>query len=69
MPAALLAVCLLVTTPVLFHSASIWHEQSKIDVEAHEQRERFFDRLAARQSVHREKDRWAFEDGDHLRSI
>jgi hypothetical protein len=64
MPAALLAVCLLVTTPVLVHSASIWHEQSKIDVEDREQRERFFDQLAARQSARGERDRKAFESDE-----
>ena len=69
MPAALLAVCLLVTTPVLVHSASLWREQTKIDVEAREQRERFFDHLAARQSARLEKDRGAFGDGDRLRSV
>jgi hypothetical protein len=58
---SILVICLLATTPIAVYSASNWPEDRRIDRSVLEERERFFDRLAADQAFRREKLRGEFE--------
>ena len=58
---SILVICLLATTPVAVYAVSSWPDERKVDVEAREQRERFFDHLAAQQALRREELRSRFD--------
>lgn len=60
----ILVICLLAVMPVAVYSASTWPDEPRIDLEARQQRERFFDQLAARQAQRWERDRRAFEGAE-----
>lgn len=63
----ILVICILAVMPVAVYSASTWPDEPRIDLEARQQRERFFDQLAVRQALRRERDRRAFEGTDRRR--
>ena len=65
----ILAVCLVVTTPVLVYTASTWPNERQSNLAAREQRERFFDDLAAHQAARLEMDRSAFEGRERSRPV
>ena len=63
----ILVICILAVLPVAVYSASTWPDEPRIDQEARQQRERFFDQLAVRQALCRERDPRAFEGTDRRR--
>ncbi|WP_146056505.1 hypothetical protein [Methylobacterium sp. V23] len=63
---SILVVSLLATAPVAVYSAATWPAEPRVDLEAREQRERFFDHLEAQQALRREKIRREFDGGDRI---
>lgn len=69
MLAPILALSLIVTTPLAVYGASTWPNERKAMNAPSEERERFLDDLSGHQSFRRERDRSEFDGEERPRAL